>query len=257
MADEKALTIDTAKKVVAQVDDADTLLVGAGIRSNVGPLAIKPEANSTAAILLTNAAGTTLASVDTTNGRAFIGGASVPTARLHVGAGAAAANSGAVKLTSGTILTVPEAGSLEYDGTWYLTNGSGTRSPISLGTFGDNFQNVAAEATTTTTSAVFQSKVTLTTPALTGTYRVAFYCEIASGTANTRAQARLFNSTDATELCFSETRMSLANLFACATGFQYVTFTGAAKSFIVQFASQGGVATVSCRRARIEFWRVS
>ena len=50
-----------------------------------------------------------------------------PTANLHLGAGTAVANQGApLKFTSGTNLTTPEAGALEYDGNVpYFTPGSG------------------------------------------------------------------------------------------------------------------------------------
>lgn len=50
-------------------------------------------------------------------------GLAAPTARLHCGAGAAAAGSAPFKLTAGTSLTTPEAGAIEYDGVnTYVTN---------------------------------------------------------------------------------------------------------------------------------------
>jgi len=42
---------------------------------------------------------------------------SAPTAQLHIGAGTAAAGTAPIKLTLGTLLTVPEAGVIEFDGT--------------------------------------------------------------------------------------------------------------------------------------------
>ena len=46
----------------------------------------------------------------------------VPTARLHLPAGTAAANTGPLKFTAGTLLATPEAGSLEFnDGRFYVT----------------------------------------------------------------------------------------------------------------------------------------
>lgn len=123
--------------------------------------------------------------------------------------------------------------------------------------YGRDFQQAASEGTSTTTSATFQDKTTLTTGALTGVYRVAFSCEIRTGNANTRHQCRLYNSTDAAELCFDDKRPSLSNMDTLVSGFCYVTFAGAAKTFILQFASQNGSATVTIRRARIELWKVS
>ncbi|WP_151673701.1 hypothetical protein [Patiriisocius marinus] len=54
-----------------------------------------------------------------------------PTATLHLRAGGSNAQSAPIKLTSGSILSTPERGALEYDGTnLYFTNNSGTRSVI-------------------------------------------------------------------------------------------------------------------------------
>ena len=63
----------------------------------------------------------------TNSGNVGIGTTS-PTAKLHLPAGAAAASSAPLKLTSGTNLTTPEAGAIEYDGTeFYATPASATR----------------------------------------------------------------------------------------------------------------------------------
>jgi len=52
------------------------------------------------------------------------------TARLHIAAGTATANTAPIKLTSGTNLTTPEAGTIEFDGnSLFFTTGS-TRSTI-------------------------------------------------------------------------------------------------------------------------------
>ena len=49
-------------------------------------------------------------------------GLTAPTAYLHLKASTAAANTGALKLTAGTVATTPEAGLVEFDGTdWFLT----------------------------------------------------------------------------------------------------------------------------------------
>src|ERR1017187_500573 len=50
-------------------------------------------------------------------------GTTTPSAQLHIGAGTASANSSPLKFTSGTNLTTPEAGAVEYDGVnTYITN---------------------------------------------------------------------------------------------------------------------------------------
>lgn len=50
-----------------------------------------------------------------------------PTARLHLPAGTATASTAPLKFTSGTNLTTPEAGSVEYNGTSFFFNPSTTR----------------------------------------------------------------------------------------------------------------------------------
>ena len=55
-----------------------------------------------------------------------------PTARLHLGAGTATAETAPLKLTSGTNLTTPEDGAFEFDGTnLYFTVG-GVRKTVTL-----------------------------------------------------------------------------------------------------------------------------
>lgn len=65
-------------------------------------------------------------------------GQTTPTAVLHLKAGTATANTAPVKLTSGTILTVAEAGVHEYNGNHYLSNAT-LRFPVG----GQLFQSFA------------------------------------------------------------------------------------------------------------------
>lgn len=57
-------------------------------------------------------------------------GLSAPTAKLHIAAGSATANTAPIKLTSGTNLTTAEAGAIEYNNTFHLTNSDATRRHI-------------------------------------------------------------------------------------------------------------------------------
>lgn len=59
--------------------------------------------------------------------KAFIGDSITPTATLHIAAGTSVANTAPIKLTSGTNLTTPESGAIEYDGTNYFATNSSTR----------------------------------------------------------------------------------------------------------------------------------
>lgn len=50
-----------------------------------------------------------------------------PTARLHLAAGTSAGGTAPLKLTAGTVLSTPENGAVEYDGTNYYADASSTR----------------------------------------------------------------------------------------------------------------------------------
>lgn len=73
---------------------------------------------------------------------------SLPTARLHIGAGSATAGTGSLKLDSGTILTVAEAGVHEYNGNHYLSN-SAIRFPVG-GPLFDHYADVGNGTTVET-----------------------------------------------------------------------------------------------------------
>jgi len=66
--------------------------------------------------------------INTTGGRVGIGTAT-PTARLHLPAGTAAAGTSPLKFTSGTALTTPESGAIEYhDSRIWITNKSSRKA---------------------------------------------------------------------------------------------------------------------------------
>lgn len=68
-------------------------------------------------------------SIDGANSRVGIGQSS-PTAVLHLKAGTATANTAPLKFTTGTNLTTAEAGVMEYNNTFHLTNSDATRRHI-------------------------------------------------------------------------------------------------------------------------------
>jgi len=95
--------------------------------SNSKDLVFSKDATATSSMTIRGATGT----VGIVN--AFIGSATgTATARLHISAGTATANTGApFKLTSGTNLTTPEAGAMEYNGTnLFFTPSSAARNNI-------------------------------------------------------------------------------------------------------------------------------
>lgn len=88
--------------------------------------------------------------LDTDGSRALVGlGGTTPTARLHLPAGTATASTAPLKLTSGTNLTTPEAGAVEYDGTEYYASIGSIRYALLRSTFTEG-QNVALGTTTGT-----------------------------------------------------------------------------------------------------------
>jgi hypothetical protein len=101
-------------------------------------------------------------------------GVLAPTARLQLPAGTAGAGTSPLKMTSGTLLTTPEAGAVEYDGTsLYYTDGTGARHTLSGSsqwtTSGSNiYYNTAGGNVgigTTTPGAALQIKAGTTTVA--------------------------------------------------------------------------------------------
>lgn len=129
-------------------------------------------------------------------------------------------------------------------------------SATSGGTFGQDYQTAISTARSTTTSATFQTKVTLTTPSLTGTYRVGWTSVIDMDNNKKSVLARLQNTTDAATIG-AEHSMEPKDPTdrVIAGGFAEVTFSGASKTFEIQYSATGNTAGI--QDARIEIWRVS
>jgi hypothetical protein len=84
-----------------------------------------------------------------TTGSSFFGGTTSPAARVHIAAGTTAAGTAPLKLSSGTVLTTPEDGAIEYDGTdFYVTQGA-TRYKLSKTLAGQLTTDFGAPALTT------------------------------------------------------------------------------------------------------------
>ena len=84
-------------------------------------------------------------------------GVTAPTAALHIKAGTATASTAPLKFTSGTNLTTPEAGAVEFDGTNYFVTSSTTRFTLAktlVNTATLDFGNTAAGAATDLTITV-------------------------------------------------------------------------------------------------------
>ncbi len=119
-------------------------------------------------ILKGSAVGTTLLTLGN-NLNVGIGQTS-PTARLHIAAGTASAGTSPLKFTSGTNLTTPEAGAMEYDGTSLYFSPSTTRRTVVLDTATQTLTNkrinprvqAVTSASTVTPSADNDDEVVIT-----------------------------------------------------------------------------------------------
>ena len=139
------------------------------------------------------------------------------------------------------------------------SNGDGTTSFLPAGgsVFGADYQTAVDLPRETTTSAVFQTKVALTTPPLTGTYRVGWHAVVDQANASDAVQAQLANITDGglVGVLHEHEPKDSRNRIGVG-GFAEIVFTGAAKTFEIQYRQQRGNAA-GIADARIEIWRVA
>ena len=106
-------------------------------------------------------------------------------------------------------------------------------------------------------AARFQDKVTLTTPSLRGIYRISWSAFVDQSNTNDSVEARLRNTTDDVSVgskIVIEPK-DVGNRYSVGA-FAEIVFTGAAKTFKIQWRQQGG-STAAIQEARIEIWRVA
>lgn len=125
-----------------------------------------------------------------------------------------------------------------------------------LKVFGNDYQTALSTARSVTALGAYQTKTTLVTPALTGTYRVGWHAVIDSEIVNRAVHTRLYNATDAAAVgAEQQDRLSTAAGRHPASGFATVVFAGVAKTFQLQWYSPDG-GNVGIQDAVIELWRV-
>ena len=116
-------------------------------------------------------------------------GVVAPSARLHLDAGTAAAGTAPIKFTAGTLLTTPEAGALEYDGTGtYLTNVNHRRF-ISLSS--DSIITPVTVSNTANETTVFTAVLNANELKAQRVYRLNLYGEMSTASASDTIRIRV------------------------------------------------------------------
>lgn len=121
--------------------------------------------------------------------------------------------------------------------------------------FATDWQSVESDSESTTTSSTsWQDKVSLTTPDLIGTFIILYSVEIKTNVPSSKVTARCMNTTDDTALITSSCVETDYGSFGSSS---VVVFSGASKSFKIQFRSQVDGKTSFIKNARMSLWRVS
>lgn len=93
------------------------------------------------------------------NGRVGIGSTvTAPTARLHLPAGTATAQTAPLKFISGTLMVTPETGAVEFDGTHFYGTIGSTRFQLDQQSGSQNLQSVTTIGNTTTNDIIIGSR---------------------------------------------------------------------------------------------------
>jgi hypothetical protein len=141
-----------------------------------------------------------------------------------------------------------------YDGVGWVSH-----TPSVFGTY---FQEASADVDDSTT-AVFPGspnnpRVRITTPNLPyGKYRIGWTYNIYGSSTSVSAQARVqINDTDTIHAYLQEPKDASTNEQEAVGGFYYMTSSGI-KNIDLDYGSETAGSSVTIRRARLEFWRVS
>ena len=123
--------------------------------------------------------------------------------------------------------------------------------------FGDNYQYAFDNATSSTTSDVWQNKLAGTTSNLpTGTYRVGWSFECQCQNTSNDFRGRFLLNTVVLGERRQESRDAGSDQWVDFAGFYIIELTGVQNAYI-QYCSGNSGNTTSVRRAKMEIWRVS
>jgi len=140
---------------------------------------------------------------------------------------------------------------LRADGTWAAPPGGA--SPV----FGTEAQIGSSEGDSTTTGTTYISKLLLTTPSIpAGNYHVTWSIEAAASSSNRDIGIALYG--DGVLAAEHSERLVVANYFVSVSGVANGAMGAGVHTVELFFRRAGGSsATITVRRARIEFWRIS
>jgi hypothetical protein len=123
--------------------------------------------------------------------------------------------------------------------------------------FGRDYALAQSLGQSTTTSTSFQTKVTLVTGALTGTYLMTWYSLMSRPSGGNPISARFFNGTSSAVVggVWSKGQLQITDKLQFS-GAVVIVLSGTSNSFAIQYEGGGG-NTAAIEEARIEMWRVS
>ena len=123
--------------------------------------------------------------------------------------------------------------------------------------FGRDYALAQSLGQSTTTATSFQTKVTLATGALTGTYIMTWYCLMSRPSGGNPISARFYNVTSSAVVggVWSKDQLQVTDKLQFS-GAVVITLSGTSNSFAIQYEGGGG-NTAAIEEARIEMWRVS
>jgi hypothetical protein len=200
------------------------------------------------------------------SGKVVFDGGPVDISGDLVVSGSVTANEYNVNVINTNVTHIDMDGSTKFgdtpDDTHQFTGSVFIDGPLSASTivgFGQDYQTAISVPISTTTSTTFQTKIALTTPSLTGTYRVGWTSLIGSSTTTDQVQVRLYNVTDGSAIGPDQPYApNHADNRVLAAGFAEVVFAGASKTIEIQFRRRSlAVVAVGIEGARIEIWRAS
>jgi len=119
--------------------------------------------------------------------------------------------------------------------------------------FGSDYSYVSSEVESSTTSYSWQTKLTMTTPDLTGTYRISWFGEITNS--NNKSEYWFGVRLNGTSICEIEDKPIDDNHWYPQSGFYVTDFDGVQNIDIVFAEGKNGTAKI--RRSRIEIMRIS